>query len=270
MINKIIELLSERGISISAPISLKNCIITRKYKLEKAGFTNIDELSAVVFAIPYLTPQGDRNISSYAVSRDYHAYSKELFGDIIPILEREFPARRFAGFSDDSPIDERLAAARAGLGMLGKNGMLITEKYSSYIFLGEIITDISFDGDVCEIKHCCGCGACLRACPMAEIGECLSSLTQKKGELAESEREIIKKYGSAWGCDICQEVCPHTAEAKRAGTIYTEIEFFKKDTVPYLTSDILTKMTDEEFAARAYSWRGRKTIERNLEIIEKK
>ena len=62
MINRIIELLSKRGISVSAPISLKNCIITRKYKLEKAGFSDIDGLSAVVFAIPYLTPQSDGNI----------------------------------------------------------------------------------------------------------------------------------------------------------------------------------------------------------------
>jgi epoxyqueuosine reductase QueG len=269
MINRIIELLSERGISVSAQISLKNCIITRKYKLEKAGFSDIDGLSAVVFAIPYLTPQSDGNISSYAIPRDYHAFSKQLFADVLPYLEREFPCNRFVGFADDSPIDECHAAARAGIGMIGKNQMLITEKYSSFVFLGEIITDIPFEGDVCEIKSCRGCGACLRACPMTESGECLSSLTQKKGELTESEREIIKKYGSAWGCDICQEVCPHTADAIKAGTVYTDIEFFKNDAIPYLTSEIVDKMTDEEFAARAYSWRGRRTIVRNLEILEK-
>ena len=82
------------------------------------------------------------------------------------------------------------------------------------------------------------------------------------------EIEAIKKYGSAWGCDICQEICPYTLHAKRQGTIYTEVEFFKKDLIPQLTSEILNAMTDEDFSCRAYSWRGRGVIERNLDIMK--
>lgn len=97
---------------------------------------------------------------------------------------------------------------------------------------------------------------------------CLSSLTQKKGELTEIEQEMIKKYASAWGCDICQEVCPYTERALKGGSIYTNIEFFKESRTPYLTSEAIENMSDEEFLSRAYSWRGRQTILRNLKILK--
>ena len=104
---------------------------------------------------------------------------------------------------------------------------------------------------------------------MGEIGQCLSALTQKKGELAQDEINAIKKYGSAWGCDICQQVCPHTEKAKKNGTIYTNIEYFKTDLTPHLTSDLVRSMSDAKFSMRAYSWRKKDTILRNLEILEK-
>ena len=90
----------------------------------------------------------------------------------------------------------------------------------------------------------------------------------KKGELTSAETEAIKKHSCAWGCDICQEVCPFTLHAKRTGSIYTDIDFFKEELIPVLTSKKLSNISDEEFSHRAYSWRGRNTIARNLEIIE--
>ena len=148
--------------------------------------------------------------------------------------------------------------------------MAVTEKYSSYVFLGEIITDLPLDVDrEYKIERCEGCGRCKVACPMSEIGACLSALTQKKGELTDTEKDHIKKHGFAWGCDICQEACPHTEKALKNKTIYTDIEFFKKDLTPLLTSELIDTMSDEEFAARAYSWRKKATVKRNLDIIEK-
>ena len=88
--------------------------------------------------------------------------------------------------------------------------------------------------------------------------------------LTESERENIVKYGSAWGCDICQDVCPHTAQAIKRGSIYTPVKFFDEELTPYLTSQAVSDMSDEDFAKRAYSWRGRKVIMRNLELFEEK
>ena len=268
MTEKILNILKENGVKIAAPIALSNCDIVREHKLKRVGFNEYDSLFAVIIAVPYLTPQKSRNISAYAVPRDYHLYFKELFSSIIPILEATFPGKHFVGFADDSPINERDAAAKAGMGIIGDNGMLITEKYSSYVFLGEIITDLPLECEIKPIKHCQGCGKCKEVCPISECGQCLSALTQKKGELTVEEMAIIKKYGYAWGCDKCQEVCPHTLRAIKNATIYTDIDFFKKDTIPTLSSAILDAMSDEDFEKRAYSWRKRETVKRNLDLLD--
>ena len=268
MINEILSLLKERSIHLSAPISLKDCEINKGYKLERAGFGNTETLTAIMIAIPYFTAGHNKNLSSYAVCRDYHGYFAELFSTLLPILRERYPDNKFVGFADDSPINERNAAAMAGLGVIGDNGMLITEKYSSYVFLGEIITDIPTNIIPQPIRYCIGCGACKRSCPMDKIGTCLSALTQKKGILSETEEQAILKFGSVWGCDICQEVCPHTKKAIENGTIYTDIEYFKKDLIPYVTRENIEKMSDEEFARRAYSWRGRSVILRNVDLME--
>ena len=262
------KLLKEAGIELCAPISLKNCNITRQYKLERFGFSDISSLNAIMIAVPYLVKHEKRNVSAYAIPKDYHAFFKGLFDTVIPSLEKEYPEHKFAGFADDSPIDERSAAAMAGLGIVGDNGMLITEKYSSYVFLGGIITDLPIESVAGEIKRCEGCGKCKVACPMRKSGQCLSALTQKKGVLSDEEQKIILKHGYAWGCDICQEVCPHTKKAIANGTIYTDIEFFKNENFSFLTVRDIDNMSDEEFATRAYSWRGRQTIRRNLELFE--
>ena len=268
MTEKILNVLKNRGILLAAPIALKDCIKTREYKLKNAGFNLSNELFAIIIAVPYLTRQENKNLSSYAVSRDYHGYFSELFSAVIPELKSIFPDATFAGFADNSPIDERHAAAVAGLGIIGENGMLITEKYSSYVFLGEIITDLPLPANAHDIQKCSGCGRCASACPKDDCGQCLSELTQKKGELSDSEAESIIKYGSAWGCDICQVVCPHTVKAIKSQTIYTNIDYFKDNCIPHLTTELLSKMSDEEFAKRAYSWRKRDTISRNLALLE--
>lgn len=271
MIDFLKKLLADMKIDLISPIPLSKCRIVRPYKLTRCGFDDHTKLTAIMIAVPYLVKHEKRNISAYASPKDYHLFFKELFGKVIPLLEEKYQDFRFCGFADDSPINERDAAASAGLGIIGENMMLITEKYSSYIFLGEIITDMPIaSAKAYPIKKCDGCGKCRRACPMDKIGVCLSALTQKKGELSDGEKKAILDHNSAWGCDICQEVCPHTLKAIEEGTIYTEIDFFKNDLTPYLTSKILSEMSDEEFSSRAYSWRGRMTINRNLLLFEKK
>jgi len=112
---------------------------------------------------------------------------------------------------DSNSLPERYIAAEAGVGFIGKNNMLITEKYGSYVFLGEIITDALIDPDA-KIESKCGeCNLCIKACPVKAIGEeyndsnkCLSYLTQKK-DLTDEEMESLK--GRLFGCDTCQRVC---------------------------------------------------------------
>ena len=269
MLDIIKEMLAKHNIDLVGTVPMSRCNTVRPHKLQGLGFEGDRHLYVIVFAIPYYTEQYARNISAYAVSRDYHLFAKQLFDSIIPELHQKFPKNRFFGFADNSPISEVPAAAMAGLGIIGDNMMLITEKYSSYVFLGEIITDLELPNDKdYTIRQCEHCGKCRSACPMSEIGQCLSALTQKKGELDEKEKEYLIKYNTAWGCDICQETCPHTKKAIDNGPLYSPIEFFSQCVTPYLTSQDVRLMSDEQFSNRAYSWRGRNTIIRNLEIIE--
>lgn len=263
------SLLIKENITLVSSLPISECRVLREYKLTRCGFNNLSSLNVYMLAVPYKCQDDcERNISEYAVSCDYHLYFKNLFDSIIKSLTEKYPNCKFCGFADDSPIDEIHAAARSGLGIIGKNNLLITKPYSSYIFLGEIITDYAEEiHTLCEISECMNCGACQRVCPKNEIGACLSTLTQKKGVLTINESEKIKKFGSVWGCDICQAVCPYTKKAISSGKIYTDIEFFKENRTPYLTKDAVENMSDEEFSIRAYSWRKKETVLRNLDII---
>lgn len=254
----------------AVPFSL--CRVLRPYLALRAGISpETKRGTAILLAVPYYTPHCDdpnRNLSAYAVSKDYHLFFRELFDDLLPALRAEYPDFIFAGFTDHSPIDEIFAAATAGLGVIGRNRMLITEKYSSYVFLGEILTDAEIPCDpIFPPPVCEDCGRCTAACPSHD--SCLSALTQKKGDLTEDERKKLLSHPLVWGCDACQEVCPHTKRARAAGTLCSEIPFFSVDPIPRLTADRLDRMTDAEFSQRAYSWRGRETIRRNLLLTER-
>lgn len=260
------ELLAKYGIDVCGTAALSECRITKEYLLTRAG---ICDGSVIMFAIPYYSEISDtpeRNISAYAVCRDYHAFCKKLSEDLTDALSKKYPDNRFAVFADHSPIDERAAALRCGIGFIGDNGLIVNEKYSSYIFLGEIVTDTVLDSDPPVSYGCLHCGLCKKACPMVCDGslECLSAITQKKGVLSDFEISLMKKHNTLWGCDICQEVCPYTKKARSTKSIYTKIDYFKEDTIAHLRAEDIEKMSDDEFLQRAYSWRGRSTILRNL------
>ena len=271
MFENLLIFLQKKNIDLVGALPLSACRVTRPYLLERA---NIASGTVFVLAIPYYTPlceDADRCISAYAVSRDYHLFFEELFGELLPYLKKHFPTARFAAFADHSPISEIHAAARAGLGVIGKNGLLLTQKYGSYVFLGEIITDMEIPAAVKEVKFCTDCGACSHACPVdvSEKGLCLSALSQKKGVLSEEEQKILLSTNTVWGCDRCQEICPYNKRAKERGSIYSPIPFFTESALPCPTVKNIEEMSDEEFGERAYSWRSRDTILRNLRLREK-
>lgn len=264
------EILQKNHIDCFAALPLSACRVTKPYLLERAGITSG---SAVILAVPYFTPacaSPERNLSAYAVGYNYHAFFDALFEELLPLLKERYPEHRFAGFADHSPIAEIEAASRAGLGVIGKNGLLLTERYSSYVFLGELLTDAPLPYTLVEPRFCESCGLCQKICPMEKIGTCLSALTQKKGELDEAEIVALRRYGSCWGCDLCQEVCPHTVRAIQSKSIYTPIPYFHENNIPRLSLAILDAMEEDEFQKRAYSWRKRETIRRNLLLLQEK
>ena len=271
MFEKLLNFLQKKNINLLGAVPLSACRVIRPYLLERA---NIQNGTVFVMAVPYFTTaceDTERCISAYAVPRDYHLFFEELYKELLPYLAECFPANRFAAFADHSPISELHAAACAGLGVIGKNGLLLTERYGSYVFLGEIITDMEIPCESHSVKPCQNCGACATACPsiVSEKSRCLSALSQKKGELSTEEQKMLLDTNTIWGCDRCQECCPYNHRAKNAGTIYSPIPFFNNDTLPSPTHKKIENMSDTDFAARAYSWRGRETILRNLRIHEK-
>ena len=227
--------------------------------------------SVIVYLLPYYTGE-TVNISRYAASLDYHLALRECADGLIRVLGEARPDMHAKGYGDHSPIDEVGAALISGLGIVGDNGLIINETYGSYVFIGDVITDIDPEelGAVSpsEVRGCIHCGACRRACPTrilsAEGTDCLSAITQRKGELTEEEAELMRKHNTVWGCDLCQSSCPYNRSPK-----ITPITFFHRERITELTRDILDAMDKATFMKRAFAWRGRKTVERNLEILEK-
>lgn len=221
--------------------------------------------TVLMAAFPYNTGAKPENISRYSAVPDYHDVCMRILKKCAAAISVERPDSHTACFIDNSPLPEVYTAAFCGLGAVGDNGLLITKKYGSYVFLGEIITDVVFEG--IEYKHekireCLKCGACASHCPGGAIGDsgfnrkmCLSDITQKKGELEADEKTLIARYGTVWGCDICQDVCPMN-RGVQATKIKEFINGFRPRYIP-----------GEDIVGRAYEWRGEKVIMRNAEII---
>ncbi len=205
-----------------------------------------------------------RNLSRYAIVEDYHLVAMELLNRVCGELRALFPRTAFEAFADNSPVREVTAAVRAGLGVRGKNHLLIHPKYGSYVFIGEIVTDLRLESSA-EEGHCIGCGKCIEACPGGAITEtgiaqerCLSCLTQKKGSLSETDAALIKQGGLLWGCDRCQEVCPYNRKL-----LETPIAAFREGVIPWLDYDRI----DELVKTRAFGFRGSGVLKRNYEIL---
>lgn len=246
--------------------------IIKKSGITDAGFCAFDEVSekllecrakqripqnaktVICCIFPYKVKNSTpKFISRYAAVPDYHSVCMDYLNRAVKELKNKFPQNNFEAFVDNSPIPEVYAAATAGLGLRGKNGLLITKNYGSYVFLGEIVTDLELE---CKnsFSECCACGRCKTACPKEEV--CLSAVTQKKGELTIEESRLLFENKLLWGCDICAEVCPLNETAK-----ITDIPEFLKG-----YRDCYTE--NENITGRAYAWRGEKCIRRNYENLK--
>ena len=238
--------------------------------IECAAKRRIPENARTVISIlfPYYLGEDyyrSLNVSRYAVSEDYHIITGKIINDIAAALREKFPGNTFEAFVDNSPFPEVRCAVNAGLGVMGLNNLFINKDYGSWVFLGEIVTDRYFEPFRGEYSLCDGCNRCIKACPVSAISgrellkeKCLSFLSQKKGELSEETKALIASTGCAWGCDICQKVCPMNINART-----TPIKEFFDTAEAFVTKDT-------GIENRAFAWRGKAVIDRNLEILNNK
>ncbi len=223
--------------------------------------------SVLLFLFGYYTEAfPNRNISRYAVPDDYHSILRPLLAEIAASCARRFPEEGFLPFIDSSPIDEVAAAAHAGLGEIGMNGLLLNPVYGSYCFIGEIVTTLPLEIPPPEPLYLCTrCGACRAACPTGALAQdrfvrerCRSEITQKKGELTLWEQEQIRKGGFVWGCDRCTEACPVNRNAEKS-----RVAGFYRNPVPVVDTQNAASLCK----TKAYGWRGKNILLRNLHIL---
>lgn len=222
----------------------------------------------VIFALfpYYIGEYPHRNISRYAVPDDYHLLAGNLLQSCADALKECFSGHNFVPFVDSSPIREVHGAYLAGLGYRGKNGLLIHPKFGSYVFIGELITTLDIQPDREPMGDCIGCGNCLRACPTGALCEgavneecCRSAITQKKGELACWEKKQVIDGGLAWGCDQCNDICPMNEKAFPSDLIL----FYQ-----YVTDIITPENLSQVRKRKAFNYRSRAVMERNLKLLE--
>ncbi len=231
----------------------------------------------IIAAFPYYYGPPEGNIALYAQGEDYHRAVMRRLDAACAQLQEHFPSNRFRAFVDTSPIPEKLAAQRAGLGFSGRNGLIFLPPYGSFIFLGEILTDFPLFREGIKSPLCPDCGACVRICPTGAIDAsgvigplpalCLSGLSQRKGALTTEEEQALSKLPTIWGCDLCQIVCPLNRDVIPSPLP----DLTGCGEVPYLST---LRMEDLEglgkaefrnkYGNRAFSWRGPEVLRRNL------
>lgn len=154
-------------------------------------------------------------ISKYAYGEDYHFVIKEKLNALLQFIHAEIGEVNGRAFVDSAPVLDKAWAAKSGLGWVGKNSNLITQKVGSFYFIAELIVDLELEYDTPTTDHCGTCTACIDACPTEAIvapyvvdgSKCISYFTI---ELKENLPEDMKGKFNDWmfGCDVCQDVCP--------------------------------------------------------------
>ena len=217
---------------------------------------------------PYYAGVQAGNLSLYARGQDYHAVIKTRLEQAAEWLRQTYGCSAIP-MADVSPFPEVWAAACAGLGKLGQNGLLLTEDYGSFVFIGLLLTDLPLEGGSAPVP-CMGCGACLRACPggaldkdgRVEEAKCLSALTQQRGELTEPQAAAVAAHPLIWGCDACQLACPENRKAQE-----TALPEFRENLLYSLTDPDVAlgdRAFRKQYAGRAFTWRGVQPLRRNL------
>jgi len=282
------------GFTTAAPfVELKNRLRRQQELGYQSGFEESDvdkrteplklmgEVESIVaIALAYPSKMADAPVGKKGQRRgifcraswgiDYHTVLRDKLRQLEEWLHAHVPNVRTESMVDTGALSDRAVAERAGIGWSGKNTSIITPEFGSYVYLGEMLTNIPFAPSTQVEEQCGDCTLCIDVCPTGAIVEagvlnsqrCVAFLTQTKGYLSE---EFRGKIGNRlYGCDTCQTVCP-----KNKGKVNWLHDEFKPD--PEIAKPLLQPlltMSNKDFKQKfghvSGSWRGKKPIQRNV------
>lgn len=239
--------------------------------------------SVIALAVPFRpkphrvpltgTPLPKGLVAACARGLDYHLLAKEKAEALISaIAKKTGSGNRFLIHCDRGPLVERALAVKAGLGIHGNNCTLINPEYGSYTALALILTGVDIEPGRPLKGGCSNCRKCLEQCPtgallqpgVLDYRRCLSYLTQASGEFPHQFRPLLGRR--IYGCDSCQECCPHNKEAAYSLFPEASLEFFPGEPDLKALLEMTRKEYDLTIGLTSAGWRGKTTLQRNTVI----
>ena len=237
-----------------------------------------DAKSIISLLFNYYTPlnqlDGAPKISKYAYGKDYHHVIKDKLKQLFQIINNKIGEVSGRVFVDSAPVMEKSWAVRSGLGWQGKNTNLISKKAGSFFFIAELIIDLELEYDTPVTDHCGTCTACIDACPTEALtpyhidaSKCISYLTiELKDQIPTAFKNKMDDW--AFGCDVCQDVCPWNRFSKQ----HNEPLFSPNSEVINYTQKNWEEITQETFNIifknSAIKRTGFKGFKRNISFLK--
>ena len=232
--------------------------------------------SIIVFLVNYYSEdkfkQNKYTVSKYAYGADYHSIIKSKLNNMLNILKENMPELSAKCFVDTAPIFERSMAVKAGLGFIGKNKCLINRKLGSFCFIGVMITNLELQPDVIKMISCEDCSLCIDSCPTGALSDygldarkCISYHTvENKSKIPNSV--AIKMTNQIFGCDICQDVCPHNRNLTKH--MHEEFEILSQiENISDISIDDTDSKFKTDYTKTSLMRAGREKILDNMKII---
>lgn len=215
----------------------------------------VDDAKSVVSLLLNYYPEELQNsdsykISKYAFGQDYHFVIKEKLNELLFAIQTTIGEVSGRAFVDSAPVLDKAWAAKSGLGWIGKNSNLLTQKVGSFYFIAELIIDLELEYDNATTDHCGTCTACIDSCPTQAIvapyvvdgSKCISYFTIELKE--KIPLEMKGKFDDwAFGCDVCQDVCPWNKFSK----IHNEPLFNPNPELLAMSKKDWNEITEETF-----------------------
>ena len=209
---------------------------------------------ALNYYTPHQRPEGEEyaKMSRYGWGRDYHKVMHKKLKTLTTWLQEQGGGIQALSYADTGPVQDKVWAQQAGIGWIAKNGNVITREYGSWLFLGEVLTNLELKSDRPHTQHCGTCTRCLDACPTGAITQefvidanrCIAYHTIENR--AEKLPQTIASHLQGWvaGCDICQDVCPWNQRFAKE-TDVAEFQPYSGNLAPKLVE--LAQISDDEW-----------------------